>query len=183
MYQTSHYSLACLDDRAGQNCWAVKIWRKKKTNDLDLLGSTAYRTPCLHYVTTRRCRCCGMSLLALKCSNCIWLFGIKVSTLELKIIQQSHLLNIGGLSSSHSIVVPPRNKSGHLKQPMMKHLQSQTVETTMINTAVWNSSRKLTRKSESFMFTMCSNIDMIASNINLWFSCRNKTGMIFWQIT
>jgi hypothetical protein len=131
MYQTSHYSLACLDNRAGQNCWAEKIWQKKKTDDLDLLGSTAYPT---HYVTTRRCRCSGMSLLALKCSNCIRLLEIKVRIyIRVENHSKSQILNMSGLSSSHSIAVPPR-KSGHLKWQMMTHLHSQTVETTMINT-------------------------------------------------
>jgi hypothetical protein len=77
MYQTSHYSLAWPvwitepDKTAGRK----RFDERKKTDDLDLLGSTAYPT---HYVTTRRCRCSGMSLLALKCSNCIRLLEIKV---------------------------------------------------------------------------------------------------------
>jgi hypothetical protein len=168
MYQTSHYSLACLDNRAGQNCWAEKIWQKKKTDDLDLLGSTAYPT---HYVTTRRCRCSGMSLLALKCSNCIRLLEIKVR-IYIRVENHSKISDIKhvwfDVKSFHCC---SSKEIRTFKVTEMTHLQSQTVETTMINTAAWDSSRKLVSKSESFMCSVYHVFQYrhdLVFHINLW---------------
>lgn len=157
MYQTSHYSLACLDNRAGQNCWAEKIWQKKKTDDLDLLGSTAYPT---HYVTTRRCRCSGMSLLALKCSNCIRLLEIKVR-IYIRVENHSKISDIKHVWFDV--------KSFHCCSSKEIRTFKVTNDDTFAQSNCWNYNDQHSAQENSLanlkvlcvVCTMCSNIDMI----------------------